>query len=173
MTGRKHCRQVTSAQINSFRLQSAMPRYPMANVIRIMRPQILGCRGVGLDAGPAEIPGGVESEHRAWRHTDAIVRDHAQQQRACRCAGAVDGDGVPGFAERLIPAQISGDPAAAVVEYSFGCRRQCGRAASRQRCRLSWRSRTPGTAALSGVALAKAFLHPANNSVITIRRQSS
>ncbi len=108
-----------------------MPRDPMANLIRIMRPQIFRRWGVGLDSGPAEIPGGMESEHRAWRHADAIVRDHAEQQRACRCAGAVDRDGVTGFAERLIFTQISGDPAAAVIEYSFDGRRRCGRADSR------------------------------------------
>src|SRR5215470_16752001 len=71
---RKHCRQFTPAQINSLRTQSAVPRDPPAHAIRIVRPQIFGPRFVGLGAGQARVPGGVEGKHRARRHADAIVR---------------------------------------------------------------------------------------------------
>jgi hypothetical protein len=167
-TARKHRRQFTPAEINGLGPQSAVPRDPPAHAVRIMRQQIFSPRGVGLCARQAEIPGGVESEHSARRHADAIVWDHAEQKRAGRCAGAVDHDAA---------ARISGAP----HTWSNKCRcaRRCHRAGPRAvmwSCQSpaprsqSWRSPPPYAAWQSNDALRTAFLPPqSSRHPLTIR----
>jgi hypothetical protein len=140
---------------------------PAALVIRITRPQIFGRGDVGLGARPAEISGGVESEYRAWRDADAIVRDHAEHKRACRCADAIDCHAPSGFAERLIFIQIISDPAAAVVEYSLGGGYRCGHC----RCRHGDHRGHERQARRSDETLPKAFFTRPQNpfTPITIR----
>jgi hypothetical protein len=67
--------------------------YPAAYRGRISFENKFGCFRLGIHAA-ARIhrPGGVESEYRASRHADAVVRHHAQHQRASRQAWSVDHD---------------------------------------------------------------------------------
>ena len=76
-------------------------------------------------AVPAHRPCCVKSKHGASRHADAIVRHHAQHQRAGGKAGAIDDDVFTGSANLLEQVEKWADLSAPALQNSdFGmCRR--------------------------------------------------
>ena len=86
-------REFAPAQQEQARGQSAVAANPVAHHRGICLQHKFGCIRLGIHpAAPVDRSRGMKSQHRAAGRADAVVRYHAQHQRAGRQARSVDHD---------------------------------------------------------------------------------
>ena len=101
--------KIATAQADLVRRKASVSRYPIPDPPRVHRKDQIGGLGrtpqVPFRSGARR----VETENGPARHTDAIVRHDAQDQRAGRQARTVDDDAFPGLTHAFKPVQEGTD----------------------------------------------------------------